>query len=72
MTPTPQLEQNDRIPLLCATCREPPIVAQDEQGLWEVIHVSNWFACGTQMAMNWPSRNEAIDAWNSMIVRRSK
>jgi len=57
--------------LPCPRCGEFPQVSQDDAGLWDAIHVtSHWLHCGTPMALNWPSRGEAIAAWNEMMIRR--
>lgn len=58
--------------LPCPRCGELPQVACDPNGLWDVIHVTpHWLQCGTPMALNWSTREEAIASWNQMM-RRSK
>lgn len=56
--------------LKCPRCGERPTVAQDADGLWDVIHFENWFVCGTPMALNYETRDAAVEAWNSMMIRR--
>ena len=58
--------------LPCPRCKELPVIARDDDGLWDATHCRNWFSCGTPMALNYATKREAIEAWNAMMIRRAR
>ena len=54
-------------PALCERCRENPIVSFDERlRVWDCVH---WCYDRLSGAINQPTRDAAVEAWNKMQNR---
>ena len=60
-------------PTPCPNCGDLPIVSRDDQGKWDAIHPLTLTPdCGNPMALNWDTRDEAVESWNLLMRGRAK